>query len=116
VEAQQTLAALRRQTSPVAQVVRDGEEHEISAGDLVPGDVAVLAAGARVPADGRVIESVRLEAEGAALTGDSRPVSKTTDALSDGSAALGDRRNMAFIGTTIAGGWGRMIRRPVRSR
>jgi P-type Ca2+ transporter type 2C len=108
-KAQQTLAALRRQTSPIAQVIRDGQEHEISAAEVVPGDVVVLAAGARVPADGRIIESVRLEVEEAALTGESKPVAKSTDALRDPSAALGDRRNMAFMGTTITGGRGRMI-------
>lgn len=108
-KAQQTLATLRRQTSSTAQVIRDGQEHEISAVSVVPGDIAILAAGARVPADGRVVESVRLEVEESALTGESHPVAKTTDALRDGNAALGDRRNMAFMGTIITGGRGRMI-------
>src|SRR5688572_17610525 len=80
-KAERALTALRRQTSAVAQVLRDGEEHEVPAAELVPGDVAVLAAGARVPADGRVIESVRLQVEEAALTGESQSAAKTTHPL-----------------------------------
>jgi Ca2+-transporting ATPase len=108
-KAQQTLAALRGQALPTAQVIRDGQEHEMSAAAVVPGDIVILAAGARVPADGRVTECVRLEVEEAALTGESKPVAKTTEALRERSVALGDRRNMAFMGTTITGGRGRMI-------
>ena len=108
-KADQALTALRKQTSAVAQVLRDGEEHQVSASGLVPGDVVSLAAGTRVPADGRVIESVRLYVDEAPLTGESRPVAKATQALPDGSAPVADRRNMAFMGTTITGGRGRMI-------
>jgi Ca2+-transporting ATPase len=75
----------------------------------VPGDVAVLAAGARVPADGRVIESVRLQVEEAALTGESRPAAKTPDPLLEEHAALGDRLSMAFMGTTVTDGRGRIL-------
>jgi Ca2+-transporting ATPase len=108
-KAEQALTALRKQTSAVAHVVRDGEAHQVPAADLVPGDVALLAAGARVPADGRIIESVRLQAEEAALTGESQPVAKITDPLPDEHAPLADRVNMAFMGTTLADGRGRMI-------
>ncbi|MGH7267090.1 MAG: cation-translocating P-type ATPase [Candidatus Rokuibacteriota bacterium] len=108
-KAEQALTALRKQTSAVAHVVRDGEEHQVPAADLVPGDVAVLTAGARVPADGRVIEGVRLQVEEAALTGESHPLAKTTDPLPDENAPLGDRVNMAFMGTTLTDGRGRMI-------
>jgi Ca2+-transporting ATPase len=108
-KAEQALTALRRQLSAVAQVVRDGREHQVSARDLVPGDIVVLAAGARVPADGRVSESVRLQAEEAALTGESQPVAKTTDPLLDRNAPVADRRNMLFMGTTVTAGRGRMI-------
>jgi Ca2+-transporting ATPase len=108
-KAEQALTALRKQTSAVAHVVRDGEAHQVLAADLVPGDVAVLAAGARVPADGRLLEGVRLQVDEAPLTGESQPVSKTTDPLPDPHAALGDRLNMAFMGTTVTDGRGRMI-------
>ncbi|MGH7310419.1 MAG: cation-translocating P-type ATPase, partial [Candidatus Rokuibacteriota bacterium] len=108
-KAEQALTALRRQTAAVAQVVRDGQEHQIHAIGLVPGDVVALAAGARVPADGRVIASARLHVEEAPLTGESRPVAKTTQPLPDGGAPVADRRNMAFMGTTVTDGRGRMI-------
>jgi Ca2+-transporting ATPase len=108
-KAEQALTALRKQTSAVAHVIRDGEAHQVPAADLVPGDVALLAAGARVPADGRVIEGARLQVEEAALTGESQPVSKTSDPLQDEHAVLADRVNMAFMGTTLTDGRGRMI-------
>jgi len=62
-KAERTLSALQKQTVPVAQLVREGAERQIPAAELVPGDLVVLAAGARVPADGRIIESVRLQIE-----------------------------------------------------
>jgi len=108
-KAELTLSALQQQTVPVAHVVREGAEHQIPAAGLVPGDLVVLAAGARVPADGRVVESMRLQIEEAALTGESHAVTKATDPLSDQDAALGDRLNMAFMGTTITGGRGRLL-------
>ena len=83
LKAEQALTALRKQLSAVAHVIRDGREHQVSATGLVPGDVVALEAGARVPADGRVIVSARLQAEEAALTGESQPVAKTTDPIPD---------------------------------
>jgi len=108
-KAERTLSSLQKQTVPVAHVVRDGAEHQIPAAELVPGDLVVLTAGARVPADGRVIESVRLQIEEAALTGESLAVTKTPEPLADKDAALGDRLNMAFMGTTITDGRGRLL-------
>jgi len=64
------LSAMQQQSVRVAHVIRDGVESEIPAAELVPGDAIVLAAGARVPADGRIIESARLQIEEAALTGE----------------------------------------------
>ncbi|WP_397569553.1 cation-translocating P-type ATPase [Schlesneria sp. T3-172] len=107
--AEQALTALQRQTVPVAHVVRDGHEHEIPAQDLVPGDLVVLSAGTRVPADGRILEAVRLQIEEAVLTGESVPVTKTSEPIAEDDAALGDRLNMAFLGTTITDGRGRML-------
>jgi P-type Ca2+ transporter type 2C len=72
--ARQSLVALKKQSVSTAHVVRDGEERQIPAAELVPGDLVVLAAGDRVPADGRIIESARLQVEEAALTDESVPV------------------------------------------
>jgi len=108
-KAQRALSALQKQAVPVANVIRDGTENEIPAAELVPGDVVVLAAGARVPADGRIVESARLQIEEAALTGESLAVTKTSDVLDDKDASLGDRLNMAFLGTTITDGRGRLL-------
>ena len=108
-KAAQALSALQKQAVRVAHVIRDGAEHEIPAAELVPGDLIVLAAGARVPADGRIVECVRLQIEESALTGESNAVTKTADPLPDEDAALGDRLNMAFLGTTITDGRGRLL-------
>ena len=107
--AEQALNALQRQTVPVGHVIRDGVEHEIPAKDLVPGDLVVLSAGTRVPADGRIVEAIRLQIEEAVLTGESLPVNKTSEAVAEVDAALGDRLNMGFLGTTITDGRGRML-------
>lgn len=108
-KAEQALSALQQQSVRVAHVIRDGVEREIAAAELVPGDVIVLAAGARVPADGRIIESARLQIEEAALTGESLAVTKSSEPLEAKDVALGDRLNMAFLGTTITDGRGRLV-------
>ncbi len=108
-KAAQALSALQKQAVRVAHVMRDGAASEIPAAELVPGDLVVLAAGARVPADGRIVECVRLQIEEAALTGESNAVTKTADPLPDEDAALGDRFNMAFLSTTITEGRGRLL-------
>ncbi len=108
-KAEHALSALQNQSVRVAHVIRDGAEREIPATELVPGDLVVLAAGARVPADGRIVESARLQIEEAALTGESNAVNKTADPLDDDEVALGDRLNMAFLSTTITDGRGRLL-------
>ena len=108
-KAEQALSSLQRQAVRGAHVIREGAEHQILAGELVPGDLVVLAAGTRVPADGRIVESVRLQIEEATLTGESHAVSKSADPLPDMDAALADRVNMAFMGTTITDGRGRLL-------
>ena len=108
-KAEQALSALQKQSVRVAHVIRDGVESELPAAELVPGDLIVLAAGARVPADGRIIECARLQIEEAALTGESIPVNKTSELVEDKGASLGDRLNMAFLGTTITDGRGRLL-------
>jgi len=108
-KAAQALSALQKQAVRLARVIREGVEGEIPAAELVAGDLIVLAAGARVPADGRIVECVRLQVEEAALTGESHAVTKIADPLPDKDAALGDRLNMAFLGTTITDGRGRLL-------
>jgi len=108
-KAQRTLTALQKQTVRIARVVRNGAEHQLPAAELVPGDLIVLEAGARVPADGRIIESVHLQIEEAALTGESKAVTKATDPIAAAEAPLADRINLAFMGTTIVNGRGQLL-------
>ena len=108
-KAAHALSALQKQSVRLAHVIRDGLESEIPAAELVPGDLIVLAAGARVAADGRIVDCVRLQVEESALTGESHAVTKTCDAVDDKDAVLGDRFNMAFLGTTFTDGRGRLL-------
>ncbi|HMB07413.1 MAG TPA: cation-translocating P-type ATPase [Isosphaeraceae bacterium] len=108
-KAERALAVLQKQSVPVAHVVRDGIERQIPAAELVPGDRVILSAGIRVPADGRIIEAARLQVEEAALTGESQAVNKRPDPVPDPGAALGDRSCMAFLGTTVTDGRGRLL-------
>jgi Ca2+-transporting ATPase len=107
--AERAIEALRRIAAPTANVVRDGEESPVPARELVPGDVLLVRAGDRVPADGRLSEIVSLQVEESALTGESLPVEKQTAALPDGELSLGDRTNMLYAGTTITYGRGRAV-------
>jgi P-type Ca2+ transporter type 2C len=100
------LEALRRMAAPSAHVLRDGAENVVPARDLVPGDVVLLRAGDRVPADARITEAVNLAVDEAALTGESAAVQKTTADFDDVGLALGDRKNMAYAGTLVAYGRG----------
>jgi Ca2+-transporting ATPase len=102
--AEQALAALRKLSSPRAKVVRDGRSHNVPAAELVPGDQIDLEPGDRVPADVRLIGTAGFRAEEAALTGESVPADKDHREVLDEHAALGDRVNMAYMGTTVAAG------------
>lgn len=104
--AERALEALKEMLAPTVTVVRAGVEAEIPARDLVPGDLMVLEAGDRIPADGRLIEVRSLMCDEAALTGESTPVEKQLEPCS-AEAPLGDRRNMVFTGTTVTYGRGR---------
>ena len=107
--AEQALNALQRQAVALAHVLREGQEREIPAAELVPGDIVLLAAGSRVPADGRVVEGVRLQVAEAALTGESLATMKSVEPVPDEAAPLGDRRNMAYLGTAVTDGRGRIL-------
>ncbi|MBL8030536.1 MAG: cation-translocating P-type ATPase [Candidatus Doudnabacteria bacterium] len=104
--AQLSLKALEKLAVPKSLVIRGGKVVEISSVELVPGDIAVLSAGSRVNADIRLIESYNLQIEESALTGESFPSEKNPNATLSADAALGDRVNMAYAGTTITYGRG----------
>ena len=107
--AERALAALRDMTAPTASVLRGGDQREIPARNLVPGDIVFLRVGDKVPADVRLIEAVNLQIEESPLTGESLPVEKHTMALANGESAVGDRKNMAYTGTTVTYGRGRGV-------
>jgi Ca2+-transporting ATPase len=107
--AERAMAALRQMSVPHVRVRRSGAVQEIAATEVVPGDVVLLEAGNIVPADGRVIDSVNLRIQEAALTGESEPIEKTVEPLSGARLPLGDRKNLAYLGTLVAYGRGAIV-------
>jgi Ca2+-transporting ATPase len=105
--AERAIEALREMAAPTAAAVRDGRESEVPARELVPGDVILLEAGDRVPADLRLLEAVNLQCDEASLTGESVPVEKQTSTLSKPDLAVGDRSNLAYAGAIVTYGRGR---------
>jgi Ca2+-transporting ATPase len=108
-KAEASLAALEKMMKSIARVRRDGQAIEVDASELVPGDVVLMEAGNRVPADGRLFVTATVEIEEAALTGESVASSKDTDAISNPEAPLGDRHCMAYMNTAVTRGRGEMI-------
>ena len=107
--AERAIEALRRMAAPTATVLRDGVETKVPARDLVPGDVILLSTGDRVPADVRLIESINMQLEEAALTGESVPVEKHVQPLKNNNVEVADRKNMAYAGTAVTYGRGRAL-------
>ena len=105
-KAQKALDALKQMTSPVAVVKREEKVYEIPASQLVPGDIVLLEAGRQVPADLRLITTVNLRMEEAALTGESVPVEKNADFVPQKTISLGDSVHMAFMSTNVIYGRG----------
>jgi Ca2+-transporting ATPase len=103
------VASLKKMAALTATVVRNGSDVEIPAMEIVPGDLVVLNTGDRLPADLRLIEVVNLRTEEASLTGESTPVEKTTFPIEGAEIAIGDRRNMAYSGTSVAYGRGKGV-------
>jgi Ca2+-transporting ATPase len=95
--------------APTAHLLRDALEVSLPARDLVPGDIVLLRAGDRVPADARIIQAVNLAVDEAALTGESTAVEKTTEPLIDPRLSVGDRVNMAYGGTLVVRGRGQAV-------
>jgi Ca2+-transporting ATPase len=101
--------ALKSMMKITARVRRDGAEAEIPAEEVVVGDVVLIAAGAEVPADGRVVEAVALQIDESALTGESTPAVKEATTLPAGPRSPGDQVNMAFMNTPVTHGSGTVI-------
>ena len=111
-KSEEALAALQEMSAAQSKVIRDGKLVMLHSSELVPGDVILLEAGDSVPADCRVLESAMMKIEEAALTGESVPVEKHTDAIAlDGAddVPLGDRKNMCYMGSTVVYGRGRAV-------
>ncbi len=102
------MASLRALAAPTVTVLRDGRPLQIPARDIVPGDVALLEAGAHVPADGRVTEARALRVDESALTGESAPVDKQVEPVA-ASTPLAERASMAYSGTSVTAGRGRLL-------
>ncbi|TCI97643.1 cation-translocating P-type ATPase [Aeromicrobium sp. IC_218] len=108
-KAEESVKALAQMMRTVARVRRGGRVLEVDAAELVPGDVVLVEAGNRVPADGRVCVAATLEIEEAALTGESLPVAKSPDPVSGGDVPLGDRTCMAYMNTSVTRGRGELV-------
>ncbi len=107
-KAEQAMNAMRQLLSHKASVIRSGERQTISAELLVPGDIVILEAGDRIPADLRLIESYSLQTQEAILTGESMPVLKQTTPLTK-TAILADQSCMGFAGTLVSSGQGKGV-------
>ena len=102
-QASRALDALRRQARTLTRVLREGLETTIDAEELVPGDIIILNAGDRVPADARLLEASRLQTEESALTGESTPVDKAVASVPV-KTLLAERRSMLYLGTAVSAG------------
>ncbi len=107
--AERSIAALRKMTAPLAKVVRGNEIMSVPAADIVTGDILALEAGDIVAADTRLMSAASLQCIEAALTGESETVNKHPDVLDKPDLPLGDRKNMAFMGTSVAAGAARGV-------
>ena len=108
-KAEKSLEALQKLSSHVAKVIRDGKLVVMPSKELVPGDIVIIETGDYVPADLRIIEATNLKAQEASLTGESVPVEKNTEAISDEKIGIGDRTNMLFSSSLITYGRGKGI-------
>ena len=108
-KAEESVKALSQMMKTIARVRRDGQAVEIDAEELVPGDVVLVEAGNRVPADGRITLAATLEIEEAALTGESLPVGKSVEPVPGDDVPLGDRTSVAFMNTSVTRGRGEMV-------
>lgn len=111
-KAEKAIEALQQMTAATSKVLRDGEICHVKSDEIVPGDVVILEAGDAVPADCRIFECASMKIEEAALTGESVPVTKMMEKLVPGTGndvALGDRKNMVYMGSSVAYGRGKAV-------
>ena len=108
-KASNALAALERMLITRVRVRRNGVTDEVAMDQLVPGDIVLLEAGDRVPADGRLLLAANLSVDESSLTGESVPVEKTADATTDAGSPIGDRIGMVFMNTTVSRGRAEVI-------
>jgi len=108
-KADQSLKALKELVSPLAKVIRDGKRKEIHQEEVIPGDIIILESGDKIPADLRIIESVKLQVDESILTGESIPVNKTDEILNGEISSIGDIINTAYMGTMVTFGRGKGI-------
>ena len=108
-KAEESLAALRRLTSPDAVVIRGGSRQTVPASQIVPGDIVVLEAGNHIPADVRLIEAANLKIDESSLTGESVPVDKRADIELAADAVIGDHVNRGYMATTATYGRGKAV-------
>jgi Ca2+-transporting ATPase len=106
--AERAMEALKRMAAPTATAIRGGEEQEIPAHELIPGDIIVLSTGDRIPADARIMEAANLKVDEASLTGESIPVEKTSVSLG-GNIEVAERKNMVYMGTAVVYGRGKGV-------
>ncbi|MGB3309447.1 MAG: cation-translocating P-type ATPase [Nodosilinea sp.] len=108
-KAEKALAALKNMTSSQVRTIRQGQEQEVDAKALVPGDIVLLEAGVQVPADGRLLSAANLQVREAALTGEAEAVIKQPELLLEEESALGDRLNLVYQGTEVLQGRGTVL-------
>jgi len=106
--AEKSVRALMALAAPESTVIRDGERRRVPSHDIVPGDIVLVEAGDKIPADARLIEVANLQTDEAPLTGESLPVTKEIRPI-DAEVVLGDRRNMLYAGTVATYGRGRAV-------
>lgn len=107
-KAEKAMDAIRQMLAPKASVMRNGERATVDGSELVPGDIVIMEAGDRVPADCRLLQAHTLSVQEAVLTGESVPVEKQIEAVAP-DAAIGDRSCMVYSGTLIAAGQGKAV-------
>ncbi|RLE95203.1 MAG: ATPase [Thermoprotei archaeon] len=107
--AEKSVEMLKKLAAPKATVIRNGIEKIIPAREIVPGDIIVLKAGDRVPADARVIEAMNLRVDESILTGESVPIDKTSEPIEAESLQIADMKNMVFMGTLVTYGRGKAV-------
>ena len=108
-KAEESMKALKKMVQSRTTVIRGGKEKEVDTETLVPGDVVLIASGDRVPADLRLMKTIELRVDEAALTGESVPVEKSPSAINKEYLTPGDQLNISFMGTVVVNGRARGI-------